>query len=155
MVKMLGVLAGVLLLLPAMVSAQAGPSSSAATASPHPTFPWALGVAIPHGQLVRYRTNLPGQFVRDIWVAPQPVVLDAMVAMPAQSSVVGAEAPEATPTVDQYGVIRYTFTVPGYHVRQTTVGFHYPERWVLDASYNWRLLPAEFHASPTLFRFNY
>ena len=40
--------------------------------------------------------------------------------------------------------------MPGYYVRETTVGFHYPERWVLDDSYTWRLLPAEFRYRSTV-----
>jgi hypothetical protein len=40
-------------------------------------------------------------------------------------------------------------TVPGYYIAETTTGYVYPERWVLEqlnlGVYGWRLLPAEFH----------
>jgi hypothetical protein len=39
-------------------------------------------------------------------------------------------------------------TIPGYYIAETTTGYIYPERWVLEllnvGVYGWRLLPAEF-----------
>jgi hypothetical protein len=44
--------------------------------------------------------------------------------------------------------VRQEVTVPGYYVRETTVGYHYPERWVVEQSgpnaYQWRMLPPQF-----------
>jgi hypothetical protein len=120
------------------------------TTPAHPSLPWALGVAIPQGQMIRQTQQIPGAFVRDIWIAPQPVVVDAMVALPVQANAgAGAESQDKGET--QYGVLRQNFTVPGYYVRETTVGFHYPERWILDQSYAWRLMPAEFRPHGTVF----
>ena len=134
------ILTGFLLFLPAAACAQS-PTDPA-----HPALPWALGPAIPQGQLISYHTYLPGRYVRDIWVPAQPVVVQAAVALQAQPTGAAASAPRVgesggalTPTV-----LRQTYVVPGYSVRETTVGFHIPERWVLDSSYTWRLLPAEF-----------
>lgn len=124
-------------------------SAQSPTDPAHPALPWALGPAIPQGQLIRRVPTLPGSYVRDIWIPPQPVVVDAMVT--------GASAATKLATVDgaasgdgPAGVLRSTFVVPGYYVRETTVGFHYPERWVLDDSYTWRLLPAEFRYRSTV-----
>ena len=119
------------------------------TTPAHPSLPWALGPAIPQGQLMIQAPTLPGSFLRDVWIPAQAVVVDAMVALPAQA---GTGAVSGTqPTEDpQYGVLRQNFTVPGYYVRETTVGFHYPERWVLDQSYTWRLVPAEFKLKSTV-----
>lgn len=167
MVWILGMLAGLLLLLPASAGAQS-PSPSpvpdpSPTGTPHVVFPWALGIATPHGQLIRYVRSAPGQFVRDIWIPPQPVVVEAMVALQ-PGAPKGSESgePQARESGDpqvgappesgsagtepQYGRLRQTYMVPGYYVRETTVGFHYPERWVLDNAYTWRLLPAEFRS---------
>ena len=122
------------------------PTAVAPTTGTHPGLGWSLGVALPQGQMLRQVPTPTGQFVRDIWIPPQPVVVDAMVAMPAQAG----ESSGDTPEPPQYGVVRHTYTVPGYHVRETTVGFHYPERWVLDQSYTWRWVPAEFWPRSTV-----
>jgi hypothetical protein len=132
----------IVLLLPAVAAGQSP------TAPAHPTFPWALGTAIPTGQLLGY-----------IWVAPKTVVVDTMVPMPPEPPAAATEpeatAPEATAPADEappapkpaYGILRQTLVVPGYYVRQTTAGYYYPDRWVLEqtaaGSYAWRLLPAE------------
>jgi hypothetical protein len=112
-------------------------------------FPWALGPAIPQGQMLRQSQTIAGGYVRDIWIPSQPVVVEAMVAMPAKF---GSELASAGRAVGetQYEVVRQSYEVPGYYVRQTTVGFHYPERWVLDQSYTWRLVPAEFRPYGTV-----
>ena len=48
--------------------------------------------------------------------------------------------------VDQ--IVYQQVTVPGYYVRETTAGFHYPERWMIEQvgpnTYSWRPLPAQF-----------
>jgi hypothetical protein len=136
-----------LLLLPATAAAQVSP-----TAPPHPTLPWALGVATPHGQLIRY-----------IYVPPQPVTLEYFVpgAMPtpppppeqppagaegdAKPDEAAAPPPTAPPAPT---ILRQDVNLPGYYVRETTVGFHYPERWMIEAAgpnvYRWRQIPPQF-----------
>ncbi|HXK33855.1 MAG TPA: hypothetical protein VNM91_07590 [Dehalococcoidia bacterium] len=132
------VVLGVLALTPAAGEAQVSP-----TAAPHPTMPWALGTATPYGQ-----------FVRDVWVPPQQVVLETVVPLPpaAPAAPDGAPADRAD-APSQAGeptatVVRQVVTVPGYYVRETTVGYHYPARWTIEqtapGSYRWRLLPQEF-----------
>lgn len=132
----------VLVVQPAVAGAQS-PTDPA-----HPALPWGLGVATPQGQLIRYLPYLPGQYVRDIWIPAQPVVVEEMVALPPSAepgrTAQTADADSQAKAEPQYGVLRHTFTVPGYYVRETTAGFHYPERWMLDQSYMWRLLPAQF-----------
>jgi hypothetical protein len=138
----------VLLGAPATVVAQVSP-----TAPPHPTMPWS-GITTPYGQLIRY-----------IHMPPQPVTLEYLVPVasppPAEepSPAAGGEArKDATAPADAAGespppapgpqVVRQQVIVPGYYVRETTVGFHYPERWVIEqtgvGAYRWRLLPAQF-----------
>jgi hypothetical protein len=124
-------------------------SAQSPTDPAHPALPWALGLAIPEGQLIRQVPVLPGTYVRDIWIPPQPVVVDAMVATPSAAAKLAA-VDGAASGEGQYSVLRSTYVVPGYYVRETTVGFHYPERWILDDSYTWRLLPAEFRYRPTV-----
>src|SRR5437763_6170149 len=113
---------GLVLFGPVAVSAQT-PTTPA-----HPTLPWSLGPAIPQGQLMQYNYAPAGGFIRDIWIPPQPVVVDMMVALPSSS-----EPPRTTQARDPdrlghadtpYGVLRQSFVVPGYYVRETTVGFH-------------------------------
>src|SRR6202008_2324455 len=65
-----------LLLAPTSVLAQssavAAPGPGVSVAPPaHPALPWALGPAIPVGQLIR-----------DIWVQPQQVIIDSAVEVP-------------------------------------------------------------------------
>jgi hypothetical protein len=145
---LVGSLMGLLLLGPGSVAAQS-PTTPA-----HPALPWSLGPALPQGQLMDYLYVPSETFIRDIWVPPQPVVVDMMVALPPQSAPTqaaqGGDSDTQPKDETQYGTLRQTFTVPGYYVRETTVGFHYPERWVLDQSYTWRLLPAEFWPRPTV-----
>jgi hypothetical protein len=140
----------IVLLFPAVAAGQSP------TAPAHPALPWALGTAIPTGQLIGY-----------IWVAPKTVVIDTVVPMPPEAAAPEPEAPapeatgpevktpEATAPADEappapkpaYGTLRQTLVVPGYYVRQTTAGYYYPDRWMLEqtaaGSYAWRLLPAE------------
>ena len=134
-----------LLALPATALAQVSPTSP-----PHPTMPWALGLATPHGQLLRY-----------IYVPPQPVSLEYVVPgvvptpsppdqPPAGPELEGkrdenAPAPSASPEPQ---ILRQDITIPGYYVRETTVGFHYPERWMIEPAgpnvYRWRQIPPQF-----------
>ena len=135
---------------PATVSATpplTPPNPVAPTNGTFPGLGWSLGMALPQGQMIRQTPALPGQFVRDVWIPPQPVVVEAMVAMPAHGDEAGASDKAADA---QYGVLRQTYMVPGYYVRETTVGFHHPERWVLDQSYTWRWVPAEFWPRSTV-----
>jgi hypothetical protein len=58
-----------------------------------------------------------------------------------------AEPPTTTPTGTPL-VVRQPITIPGYYVRETTVGYHYPEPWAIEQTgvnaYRWRMLPAQF-----------
>jgi hypothetical protein len=44
--------------------------------------------------------------------------------------------------------VRQEVTVPGYYVRETTVGFHYPDRWSIEQAapnvYRWQQIPGQF-----------
>jgi len=55
-------------------------------------------------------------------------------------------APRESPAPPQ--IVRQVVTIPGYVVRETTVGYHYPERWMIEQvgpnAYRWRQLPAQF-----------
>jgi hypothetical protein len=74
-----------------------------------------------------------GHAVSRIWVAPQPVAVQVYV-----------PAPEGVPARYQTQLAE----VPGFYVVQTTTGYLYPERWVLDqlnvGVYRWRKAPAQF-----------
>jgi hypothetical protein len=63
-------------------------------------------------------------------------------AKPPEDTAAGESVP-ATPQV-----VYQQVTVPGYYVRETTVGFHYPDRWMIEQvgpnTYRWRPLPAQF-----------
>ena len=138
-------LAFVLVGAPAIVTAQVSP-----TAPAHPTMPWS-GITTPSGQLIRY-----------VYMPPQPVTLEYLVL--SEAPVIEASPPAAagdakgenqppadaarTPAPATPQVVRQQVTVPGYYVRETTVGFHYPERWVIEQTgpnaYRWRMLPAQF-----------
>jgi hypothetical protein len=57
----------------------------------------------------------------------------------------GTAAPELPPVPQ---IVSQQVIVPGYYVRETTVGFHYPDRWTVEQvapnTYRWRQLPAQF-----------
>jgi hypothetical protein len=141
-----GALGLALLALPVTAVAQVSP-----TAPPHPTFPWALGVAIPQGQLIRY-IYVPPQAVSLEYIVPgvvtpppppeQPPAAPEGEAKPEEN----APAPQAAPPTPE--ILRQDVTIPGYYVRETTVGFHYPERWMIEPAgpnvYRWRQIPAQF-----------
>jgi len=148
------------LLLPAAAGA-AGPTGPAAlptlpqmpiapyplvpTTIPDMNMPWAVGPAIPQGQ-----------FMRHIWIPPQNFVVDRYLPVPAQPDAVAAataesdgnDASQRTTEKTDFQVLRQTFTAPGYYVTETTVGYQYPQRWMLEQPapglYQWRLLPAQF-----------
>jgi hypothetical protein len=72
---------------------------------------------------------------------------------PAPTSAAGDAKPpedtaagESVPPTPQ--IVYQQVTVPGYYVRETTVGFHYPDRWMIEQvgpnTYRWRPLPAQF-----------
>ena len=115
------------------------------TAPPHPTMPW-TGITTPYGQLIRY-----------VYMAPQSVTLEYLVAGPAPTEPPApdgetkpgeppAEPPTTTPTGTPL-VLRQPITIPGYYVRETTAGYYYPERWTIEQTgvnaYRWRMLPAQ------------
>ena len=143
---MAGALALVLLVLPSMAAAQVSP-----TAPPHPAMPW-IGITTPQGQLLRF-----------IYVPPQPVTLEYVVTGPTETpepapppveekTPADEKPPEQVPPSESPPpgprVVRQQVTVPGYYVRETTVGFHYPERWAIEQAapnvYRWRQIPAQF-----------
>jgi hypothetical protein len=143
------VLGVALLAIPVVAPAQVSPTDPV-----HPTLPWA-GITTPHGQLIRF-----------IYVPPQPIVLEYLVIVPPESGAPPVEptpppaegevkpeaagpetpAPGSAPVTPQ--VVRQQVTVPGYYVRETTVGYHYPDRWAVEQAapnvYRWRQVPAQF-----------
>lgn len=74
-----------------------------------------------------------GYAVRQHWVPPTPVTMQVYV-----------PAPAGVATSYQTQVAQ----VPGFFVTETTTGFVYPERWVIDqlnlGVYQWRKLPVQF-----------
>ena len=124
------------------------------TAAPHPTMPWS-GITTPYGQLIRF-----------VYMPPQPVTLEYLVAgspaapLPAEPPAAAGEgepkptdAPPAEPAPAAAApaapqIVRQQVTIPGYYVRETTVGYHYPDRWSIEQAgpnmYRWRMLPAQF-----------
>jgi hypothetical protein len=74
-----------------------------------------------------------GYAVRQVWMPPQPVVMQVYVNMP--GSMPG-----------QYQTMYAE--VPGFYATQTTTGVLLPERWVLDqitgGVYQWRRAPEQF-----------
>lgn len=74
-----------------------------------------------------------GYAVAQVWMPPQPVVLQVYVPMP--GSMPG-----------QYQTMYAE--VPGFYATQTTTGMVLPERWVLDTVtagvYQWRRAPEQF-----------
>lgn len=141
-------LATVVTVTPAVVAAQVSP-----TAPVHPTMPWA-GITTPYGQFIRF-----------VYVPPQPVTLQFLVQSPLDTpsepaprvpaadggtkvEEPPAPAPAAEPAPAPPQVVTQQIMVPGYHVRETTVGYYYPERWGIEQTginaYRWRRLPAQF-----------
>lgn len=149
----------ILLALPAPAAAQVSP-----TAPAHPAFPWGIGVATPQGQLIRY-----------LYVPPQVVTLDYLMtgalenapppeesAPPAEPKSDGkapegqskgeppaeAKPPEEPPRPTGPQIVRQQVMIPGYYVRETTAGYHYPERWTIEQfgpnAYRWRQIPPQF-----------
>jgi hypothetical protein len=74
-----------------------------------------------------------GYALRQLWVPPRPVVMQVYVPTP------GGVPPTYQAMQAQ---------VPGFFVVETTTGFVYPERWVIDqlnvGVYQWRKVPAQF-----------
>jgi hypothetical protein len=74
-----------------------------------------------------------GAPVRQFWVPPRPVVMQVYVPVP------GEITPKYQTMVAE---------APGFYVTQTTTGYIYPERWVVDqlnvGVYQWRKAPALF-----------
>ena len=79
------------------------------------------------------RTAGLGYAVRQYWVPPMPVAMQVYV-----------PAPTGIPATYQTQVAQ----VPGFFVTETTTGYVYPERWVIDqlnvGVYQWRKLPVQF-----------
>lgn len=139
-------------MLPAPVAAQV-PAPNTPVPAPvpvpgaptHPTMPWGLGPAVPYGQLVRY-----------VWIPPEEVLLEAIAPTveptPAAARLAGTTpflpTPSAPTEPPPARLIRQIVVVPGYYVRETTVGYHYPRRWAIEqvaaGTYRWRLLPEQF-----------
>jgi len=160
----LGLLAGVVDLAAAQPTPQTGqlgpspslglqgitnPSSSVYVIRPNPAGPF---VVVPPGTPFSRETNpfsdepnrmnnahpmMPaaglGYAVRQYWVPPTPVAMQVYV-----------PAPTGIPATYQTQVAQ----VPGFFVTETTTGYVYPERWVIDqlnvGVYQWRKLPVQF-----------
>ena len=90
---------------------------------PYPTMPWSGAT----------RPEVRGQVIGHLEVPPQQVT----VAVPAPGPLSGP-----------FQLVPQVVTIPGYYITETTTGYVYPERWMLDqlnvGVYQWRLLPAEF-----------
>ena len=161
----------VLLALPVSAAAQV----VSPTTPVHPSMPWS-GITTPQGQLIRYIYVPPQPVLLEYIVpaaatesAPPPAVEPAPPAgsEPKDGEAKGGEAkepdtkspdtkveapPEAAPPVEKPPegpqIVRQQLTVPGYYVRETTVGFHYPERWTIEQAapnvYRWRQIAPQF-----------
>ena len=74
-----------------------------------------------------------GYAVSQVWVPAQPIAIQVYV-----------PAPEGVPATYQTQFAQ----VPGFYVTETTAGYLYPERWVIDqlnvGVYQWRKVPAQF-----------
>jgi len=161
----------VLLALPVSAAAQV----VSPTTPVHPSMPWS-GITTPQGQLIRYIYVPPQPVLLEYIVpaaatesAPPPAVEPAPPAgsEPKDGEAKGGEAkgpdtkgpetkveapPEAAPPGEKPPegpqIVRQQLTVPGYYVRETTVGFHYPERWTIEQAapnvYRWRQIAPQF-----------
>ena len=156
----------VLLALPVSAAAQV----VSPTTPVHPSMPWS-GITTPQGQLIRYIYVPPQPVLLEYIVpaaatesAPPPAVEPAPPAgsEPKDGEAKDGEAKggeakgpdtkgpetkvEAPPEGPQ--IVRQQLTVPGYYVRETTVGFHYPERWTIEQAapnvYRWRQIAPQF-----------
>jgi len=74
-----------------------------------------------------------GYAVRQVWMPAQPVAMQVYV-----------PAPSGVPATYETQYVQ----VPGFYVTETTTGYLYPERWVMDqlnvGVYQWRKAPAQF-----------
>ena len=125
------------------------PTGSVSIIRPNPTGPF---VVVPDGfpfsrETIPFtdephRSNNPhpmmpaaglGYALRQYWVPPRPVAMQVYV-----------PAPTGIPATYQTQVAQ----VPGFFVMETTTGYVYPERWVIDqlnvGVYQWRKLPVQF-----------
>ena len=162
----------VLVALPVSAAAQV----VSPTTPVHPTMPWS-GITTPQGQLIRY-IYVPPQPVTLEYIVPPAATEDAPpptvepTPPPASGEPRGGDAkggeakapdtkepetkvetpPEAAPPAEKPPegpqIVRQQLTVPGYYVRETTVGFHYPERWTIEPAgpnvYRWRQIAPQF-----------
>ena len=162
----------VLVALPVSAAAQV----VSPTTPVHPTMPWS-GITTPQGQLLRY-IYVPPQPVTLEYIVPPAATEGAPpptvepTPPPASSEPRGGDAkggeakapdtkepepkvetpPEAAPPAEKPPegpqIVRQQLTVPGYYVRETTVGFHYPERWTIEQAgpnvYRWRQIAPQF-----------
>jgi hypothetical protein len=74
-----------------------------------------------------------GYAVSQVWVPAQPIAMQVYV-----------PAPNGVPATYQTQFAQ----IPGFYVTETTTGYLYPERWVMDqlsvGVYQWRKAPAQF-----------
>lgn len=130
----------VLLLVPLSIPGLAF-AQSPSSIPPHPTMPW-FGLPYPVGADYGIVPNRPpkaqdvwlyGTVVRYIEVPPQQVVINTFLAGP------GSFSGEYQEQVVE---------IPGYIVTETTTGYLYPARTVLEQPtpgvYQWRVLPKFF-----------
>ena len=128
---------GFLVLIPLLgVAGVAGAQSD-----PHPTMPW-FGVAhpgradygvVPDRPALAQDVRLYGAVIGRIEVPPQRLLIEVYV--PAPGSFSGDSQPQVV-------------EIPGYVVTETTTGYLYPTRTVLEQPtpgvYQWRVLPPFF-----------
>ncbi len=88
---------------------------------------------------------------------PVPAPPSPAAAPPSPAPAPPSPAADAKPPEDTAGgesvpaapqIVNQQVTIPGYYVRETTAGFHYPDRWTIEQvgpnTYSWRPLPAQF-----------
>jgi hypothetical protein len=89
--------------------------------------------------------------------SPAPTPPSPAAAPPSPAPAPPSPAADAKPPEDTAGgesvpaapqIVNQQVTIPGYYVRETTAGFHYPDRWTIEQvgpnTYRWRPLPAQF-----------
>jgi hypothetical protein len=145
------VLEGLLVL--ALAGAPADVRAQSPTDPAHPSMPWS-GITTPHGQLIRF-VYVPPQIVTLQYLVPveaeapappppEPSEKEPAVAGPVEPAAPATEQPAPT----ALRVVQQQVTIPGYHVRETTVGYHYPERWTIEPAgpnvYRWQRIPPQF-----------
>ena len=93
----------------------------------------------------RARGRPPGAAADAAPPTPGPAPSGADVDARPRSATADAKPPEDTPVAESAPptarLVNQQVTIPGYYVRETTAGFHYPERWAIEQvgpnTYRW------------------